>query len=96
MSSLKPVYEFEVTDERMEKARVAYEHALGVLGREVVIDVFMELGFGDALGYEPTSDEDAGHFLIDMTKVQFCALAAGLAAVVERGGVQRLSDAVLA
>lgn len=90
---MRPVYEFEVSDGRMEKAMAAYQHATKVLGREIVLDVFHELGLGDAIGYGPgEAPGEPSQFIIDMTKVQFCALAAALAAVVEQGGRQRLSD----
>jgi hypothetical protein len=92
MSSVRPVYEFAVSDARVAKAKTAYDNALKILGREVVMDVVHELGMASAMAYEDGAlPGDPAQFILDTTNVQFCALAAALSAVVEGGGRQELS-----
>lgn len=89
MSLNRPVSEFLVKPERVDKALEVFKKAIVTLGQETVLEVVADLGFDDRFSYE-ASDHSSARYAMDMTDVQFCALAAGLAAVIESGGKRTL------
>lgn len=84
---MKPLYELEVSDDRMEKALAVIQNvAAGGLPFETVLEVFHQLGFSDAIAYTTDESNPADRLKLEMTGVQYVALAAALAAVKETGG----------
>lgn len=92
MCSIKPLYELEISEARMDKAlaliqRVAKptKNQTG-LSLDVVLEVFHQLGWADCISYVPNDPQPEERLKLNLTDVQYVALAAALAAVAETGG----------
>lgn len=83
MCAIKPLYQFEVTEARLERAVQAIQAARSKLTQQQAMEVFFELGFGDAIEFDPQ-----GKLQLELTDLQLIAAAAGLHAAAEAGGKQ--------
>lgn len=81
MCAIKPIFAFEVTKDRLDKALRVIGDCRTKLTQDKAFEVFMELGFGDAIKFPAQ-----GPLTLEMTDLQLVAAAAALAAVVEAGG----------
>lgn len=81
MCSIKPLVEFDVKTERLDKALTVFKTARSLMTFETAVNVVFELGFGDAMTFDAQGRMD-----LDMTDLQFIALAAAMAAAAETGG----------
>lgn len=79
--SIKPLVEFEVKPERIDKALTVFKQARSMMTFETFVHIVFELGYGDAITFDAQGRPD-----LNMTDLQFVALAAGMAAVTENRG----------
>lgn len=86
MPSLKPIYGFTVTDDRLNKCMLAIGKMQKVLNNDTALQVLQEIGYGDCVDYG-----EGGKLSLDMTNLQYVTFAAALAAVAETGGKQELA-----
>jgi len=83
--SIKPLYEFEILPARLDKAVAAIRGAREKISRDTAINVFFELGFGDAV-----SLDEKGEIQLNLTDTQLVAASYAILAVSEAGGKWRM------
>lgn len=92
MCSVKPIYELEIKEPRIEKALAIIKDVASpkkgkyALTFETVLEVFHQLGWADCITYVESEPNPEDKLRLDLTDVQYVALAAALAAVSETGG----------
>lgn len=91
MCSGRPIYEFDVTNKRLETAQQVLRTAKDKISVDTCVDIFFELGFGDALKYDADDPHSEKLTILAISPLQMVALAAAIAAVAESGGTRRLA-----
>lgn len=84
-----PMFVFKVLPETTETAKAALQRARQTLSRDQAFEVAMELGFCD----RGVQFDEKGNLQIELTSLQFVALAAALLAASKTGGATEYNEA---
>lgn len=87
MCHILPLYRFEVTESRMDKALDAIRKACAVLSSDQAFEVLYEVGLDGGVSFD-----EEHHLQLDLTELQYVAAAAAISAAAETHGRQVLNE----
>lgn len=83
----EPIYRFDISKKRLDTVAALLPQLMQKLTQDEFLQIIIELQLYDGLTFD-----EQGNPSVDMTELQQVALVAGMAAVVEAGIKQVLSD----